>query len=292
MATIGTFDGVHLGHQALLKKAQELAAKYNMPLRLYVFEPHPQEFFQPRQAPARLTSFREKLACLQGLDIAEVVCLHFNKRLANMSAESFINSILNYQGLLKYLVIGDDFRFGQARTGDFNLLQTCSKQLGYGLQQLKTISIAGERVSSTRIRQALKQADFPLARRLLGRHYFLQGKVIRGQQRGRTIGVPTANLCMQDRQLALHGVYLVCVPDIGFGIANLGMRPTVDGQHCYLEVHLFDVNIDLYGRTLSVEFLKKLRDEQRFDSFEQLKEQIYFDIEQAKQLANRYKEAV
>lgn len=279
VATIGNFDGVHLGHQAvfgrLLKKGQALG----LPATVITFEPQAMEYFAPSAAPARLTRLREKLAALADCGIEQVVLLEFGPKLARKEAREFVRELL-VDGLgTKHLLVGDDFRFGRGREGDFQLLQKMGKEHDFAVEDLHTITHATERVSSTRIREALARGDFELARHLLGRPYRICGRVGHGNKRGRSIGYPTANLNLHRRVSPLRGVYAVVVGGIADrpwpGVANLGTRPTVDGSARYLlEVHLFDFEGDIYGRHAEVEFRLKLRDEKKFGSFEELKIQI------------------
>jgi riboflavin kinase/FMN adenylyltransferase len=286
VATIGNFDGVHLGHQAILRQLMRQAQQRQVSAVVIIFEPQPQEFFAPQQAHARLTRLREKLMVLRRYGVTRVLCLHFNTQLAVLSAQAFIEKIL-VQGLqIQHLVVGDDFRFGNDRQGDFELLQQTGQQYGFTVENQHTFIIDGERVSSTRVRQALEQGDISTAQQLLGRPYTLCGRIRYGQQRGRSIGFPTANIFLH-RQISpltgvfavtLHGIYSQPLP----GVANLGTRPTVDGSQFLLEVHLFDFQKTIYGQYVEVEFIRKLRDEQRFNSFAALKQQIMQDVQVAK----------
>ena len=287
VATIGNFDGVHLGHQAVLGQLAEKGAALGLPTTLITFEPQPPEFFMRDKAPARLTSFREKFVTLQRYAIDQVLVLHFNASLANMEAEEFIRRIL-IEGLnVRHLVVGDDFRFGRQRKGDFALLEQAGQEHGFSVVSMTSFRVDGERVSSTGIRSALAEGDFDRAERLLGRHYHMTGIVAHGDKRGRQWGFPTANIRMQRKVIPLRGVFAVEVFGLEhepvFGVANLGTRPTIDGMRTLLEVHLFDFSDDIYGKRINVVFRHKIRDEVRFDSFEELKQQIGHDVVSAKE---------
>ncbi|HHH35275.1 MAG TPA: bifunctional riboflavin kinase/FAD synthetase [Gammaproteobacteria bacterium] len=293
--TIGNFDGVHLGHQAVLGQLSEKAAELGLPTVVVTFEPHPQEYFGGDKAPPRLTRFREKIQTLRRYAVDRVLVLRFDDRLARMPAEAFIERILVAGLGVRYLVVGDDFRFGHRRRGDIELLRAAGQQHGFQVVNMHTFEIDGARVSSTRIRKALEAGALGTAEKLLGRCYRISGRVARGDRRGRTLGFPTANIhvhgpggmrtCVPAR-LPLHGVYAVDVYGLEDephrGVANIGSRPTVDGRRCILEVHLLDFSGDLYDRHLQVEFLKKLRDERGFGSLEALREQIRQDVAQAR----------
>ena len=287
VATIGNFDGVHLGHQALLQRLHRLAKAQNLPTVVVLFEPQPGEYFQGRHAPARLASLREKLQVLRELGIDYVYCLKFDKYLANMPADEFAKKIIFSTLNAKYLLIGQDFRFGSNRTGDIFLLQTFAPQYAASVEAYDDFLISKERVSSTNIRKALQDNHLQKVSLWLGRRYTLCGRVIRGEGRGRRWGIPTANIHLQRKKLALNGVFCVEVrrhPDwpAMYGVANLGVRPTVDGCKNTLEVHLLDWDESLYGEMLQVSFLHKLRDEVKFSDFNDLIKQIQNDITEAK----------
>ena len=282
VATIGNFDGVHRGHRAVLKQLDAHAERMKLPATVITFEPTPQEFFTPEQAPARLCRLREKLAEFKRLDVNQVLCLRFDALLAEQEPELFVQQIL-VDGLdVRYLVVGDDFRFGKMRRGDFAMLESAGAQQGFPVENTLTFYDDGKRVSSTRIREALETGDLDTAQRLLGRHYSIHGRVAPGDQRGRTIGFPTANIRLHRRQTPLSGVFAVTVNCIEShalpAVANLGIRPTVGGYaEPVLEVHIFDFHRDIYGAHVEVEFFSKLREEKKFDSFSALKEQIKLD---------------
>ena len=287
VATIGNFDGVHLGHQAVLGQLAEKAASMCLPTTVITFEPQPQEYFSHGETPPRLTRFREKLKALQRFSVDRVLCLAFNRSLAEMEPEAFIRNVL-VDGLgLRYLVVGDDFRFGNGRRGDFSMLQQAGKEHGFEVVHMHTFSLDGERVSSTRIREALQVGDLSLAAQMLGRPYRMCGRVAHGNRLGRTIGFPTANIFLHRKKTPVDGVFAVEMFGIEGepvpGVANVGTRPTVDGTRSLLEVHLFDFSADLYGRYVHVDFLHRIREERRFESFDALKAQILRDAEEARQ---------
>ena len=285
--TICNFDGVHLGHQAEIGQLAEKGAAMDLPTTLITFEPTPDEFFAQHKAPARLSTFREKYVTLKRFAIDRLLVLPFNHRLASMAAEDFISKIL-IEGLdIRYLVVGDDFRFGKNRAGDFQLLQQSGKGNNFTVVSMPSFRVDGERVSSSGIRSALADGDFDRAERLLGRHYHMTGKVAHGDKRGREWGFPTANINMKRKVSPLRGIFAVEVFSLDrepvFGVANLGTRPTVCGMRTLLEVHLFDFDEQIYGRRINVIFRHKIRNEQRFDSFDELKDQIGRDVISAKE---------
>ncbi|HEY5601965.1 MAG TPA: bifunctional riboflavin kinase/FAD synthetase [Gammaproteobacteria bacterium] len=290
VATIGNFDGVHLGHQAVIRQVVEKARQLNLPVVVITFEPQPQEYFRPTEVPSRLTRLREKLDVLKDLNVDRVLCLRFDKHLAGLTAGQFVQQILADGLGVKHLIVGDDFKFGKNRSGDFAYLQSAAPRWGFAVSDTVSLNFAGSRVSSTRIRSALESGDLLLAKQMLGRHYSLCGRVAHGDKRGRTIGFPTANIYLHRQSCALYGVYSVQLhskhPQIGGrvvnGVANVGRRPTVGGARSLLEVHLFDFDGDIYGAHVQVDFLRKIRDEQRFESFAALKAQIARDVAQAK----------
>jgi len=287
VATIGNFDGVHLGHQAVLGQLAEKADEFCLPTTVITFEPQPQEYFAPDNAVPRLTRLREKLLALRRFSVDRVLCLSFNRSLAQMPADEFIRRIL-VEGLgIRYLVVGDDFRFGAGRHGDFAMLQAAGSRHGFEVANMHTFAVDGARVSSTRIREALARGALGQAGQLLGRPYRMCGRVAHGDKRGRTIGFPTANIRLHRKASPISGVFAVEMFGIAGapwrGVANVGVRPTVAGLRPLLEVHLFDFSGDLYGRHVCVDFLHKLREERRFESFEALKEQILLDAQHARE---------
>ncbi|MEE9492068.1 MAG: bifunctional riboflavin kinase/FAD synthetase [Gammaproteobacteria bacterium] len=287
-ATIGTFDGVHLGHRAVLDQLAGHAHRLQLPSVVITFEPTPQEYFAAEVAPARLSRLREKLLAFTREDVDAILCLPFTQKLARLEADAFVQSVL-VEGLdIRHLVVGDDFRYGRQRKGGFDELLEAGQRHGFSVENTHTHVYDGERVSSTRVRQALKSGDLELATALLGRPYEICGRVARGEQRGRTIGFPTANIALHRNSTPLSGVFAVQVYDLEDwplpGVANLGTRPTVDGVEPVLEVHLFDFDRDIYDQYCRVEFVRHLRDEKKFASFDALKQQIQLDALAARDL--------
>lgn len=292
VATIGNYDGIHLGHQAVIGQLADEAAKLGLPAVVITFEPQPMEYFVPDKVPARLTRFREKLEALRRFAVDRVLCLSFNKQLAAMTADEFIERIL-LDGLgIKYLVVGDDFRFGKDRAGDFQTLVAAGQKHGFQVVNMHTFAIEGERVSSTRIRQAMHGGNIQLAEQLLGRDYRMSGRVVHGEKLGRQLGFPTANIFLHRKASPLQGIFVVEVYGLEGeplpAVASLGTRPTVDGKRVILEVYLLDFDRDIYGKHLQVSFLHKLRDEKKFESLEVLKDWIADDVRQTREFfANR-----
>lgn len=289
VATIGNFDGVHLGHQEVFRNLLEQGLTLGLPSTVITFEPQPQEYFSPERAPARLTRMREKLKAIKDSGIERVLLLEFNARLAGMEAEEFVQRIL-VNGLgVHHLYVGDDFRFGRQRRGDFQMLCEQGRATDFSVENMHTFRLSEGRVSSTRVREALTQGDLAAAEQLLGRPYRICGRVAHGDKRGRTIGFPTANVNLHRRVSPVRGVFAVQVCGLGDevlpGVANIGTRPTVAGDTRYLlEVHLFDFVREVYGAHVEVEFRHKLRDEKKFASFEELRRQILQDAWQARNL--------
>jgi riboflavin kinase/FMN adenylyltransferase len=284
---IGNFDGVHLGHRALLERLVAEARRRGLPPAVMTFEPHPRELFAPEQAPARLTSLREKLALLEGCGVEEVFLLHFSRKLAGLTAEEFIERVLVRGLAVRHLIIGDDFRFGKGRAGDFGMLQAAGQMHGFGVEAMHTIEINGERVSSSAVRDALGVGDLEHAARLLGRPYNISGRVVHGDKIGRKIGWPTANIQLKRKRVALTGVFAATVSGLDKrhlpGAASLGVRPTLgQGLKPVLEVHLFDFDQQIYGAHVTVHLLHKLRDEMKFASFDELTAQIARDVQATK----------
>ncbi|HSI37609.1 MAG TPA: bifunctional riboflavin kinase/FAD synthetase [Methylotenera sp.] len=271
---IGNFDGMHLGHQALLKKLVETAKSLNVTSAVMTFEPHPREFFAPDSAPARLCSMREKLEHFANAGVEKAYVCRFNRNFAKVSAEEFMQDILRQALNAQAILVGEDFRFGALRRGsiiDF-------VEAKFNLVGLPQVSLDGERVSSTRVRAALAAGRLQEAASLLGRPYSISGKVVHGAKRGRQLGFPTANIHMRHERPALTGVYAVKLDGLP-SVANLGVRPTIGGiPKLLLEVHILDFDGDLYDRHVHVEFLHKIRDEMKFDGLEALKAQIAADI--------------
>jgi len=291
VATIGNFDGLHLGHQKVLQEVITQAKKLNLPAVLITFEPLPQEFFLKDKAAARLLRLRDKLILLKDFGIDQVVCLRFTQMLANLPAAEFVAKVLLEKLNVKYLVVGDDFRFGRGREGDFSLLQRLGKQYDFTVVDTPTLLINDQRVGSSRVRQALIQGDLQIAEQLLGRKFCMSGHVVHGAKLGRQLGVPTINLPLYGKKQPFTGIFVVQVRGLGSqvlsGVASLGIRPTINEKNYLLEVHLFDFNQEIYGHYLKVEFLQKLRDEVKFDSLAALKEQMHKDIAEAKKYFER-----
>ena len=285
---IGNFDGLHLGHQALLKQVVETAKKQNLTPSVMTFEPHPREFFMPQNAPVRLSSIREKLEYFCDVGIQEVLICRFNNRFASISAQDFMQIILRDALNVKAILVGDDFRFGAKRQGNVNDF----RQGGFDLAHFPQVQMSEERVSSTRVRNALTAGDLQLASELLGRPYSISGRVVHGAKRGRKLGYPTANVHMRHERPALTGVYAVKLSvgqlDCLNGVANLGVRPTISGvPKLMLEVYLFDFDGNLNDQHVHVEFLHKVRNEMKFESLDALKAQIGNDVVVAKEYLKR-----
>lgn len=284
--TIGNFDGVHCGHQALLQRLTQKAKALNVPAVVVTFEPLPREFFsKDKSIPPRLMRGREKYLALAEQGVDKIVVIRFTKAFANITAQEFVEQLLMQRLQAKHIVVGDDFRFGKGREGDFAYLVEAGAKGGFTIEAMPSILVNNERVSSTRVRQALQEADHDAVIHYLGRPYSMKGRIVYGNQRGRQIGYPTANINLHRQETPVKGVYAVKMHGIHKeaieGVANIGMRPTVDGARTLLEVHLFHFNQDIYGRHVCVEFCKKLRDEKRFDSLDALKEQIDRDALEA-----------
>lgn len=281
--TIGNFDGVHLGHKAVLDQLAGAAAVEGVPALVMVFEPQPNEYFAPERAPARLTRLREKLQALNRDGVDRVLCIRFNQEFAGFSAARFVDEVLVERLATRFLAVGDDFRFGHGRAGDFATLQQAGRRHGFRVVRRDTFSAGGGRVSSTRIRAALEAGDLDGAAALLGRPYGLCGRVAHGHKRGRLLGYPTANVHLHRIKVPVRGVFAVGVTGIGPaplpGVANVGLRPTVEAGRKVplLETHLLDFSGDLYGRHVRVDLLHRIRDEMRFDSLDALKARILQD---------------
>ncbi len=294
VATIGNFDGVHRGHRHVIERLAERAQALGLPLTVVTFEPQPAEFFAGDRAPPRLTRLREKLELLAGLPVDRVLCLRFDRRLAHLEAPDFVRRVL-VDGLgVRHLMVGDDFRFGHRRTGDFHTLTRLGAELGFTTEAAPTLIDHGERISSTRIRAALAGGELDLAARLLGRPYHMSGRVARGDRRGRELGFPTANIHLHRRKSPLSGVFAVELLGVAErpwpGVANVGVRPTVDGERALLEVHLLDFQGDLYGRHVQTRFLHFIRPERRFENLQALCDQIRQDAQAARRYFNELQE--
>ncbi len=286
VATIGNFDGVHRGHQALLKRLRVEADRLNLPLVVIIFEPQPREFFFKHSAPPRLSTLRDKLACFREWQVDGVYCLRFNEALAEQSAEDFIQNALFGHLNIQYMLLGKDFRFGYQRHGDVALLQRMTQGTNRRVDVYPDVLLDGSRVSSTRIRHALLNEDLEQVTEWLGRPYNLCGRVLHGQALGRQWGVPTANIAIYHNAFPLRGIYCVKVKRVSnifqSAVAYIGQRPTLDNGKCILEVHLLDVNESLYGERLQVFFLHKLRDEVKFASLDAMIEAIHVDVNKAR----------
>jgi riboflavin kinase/FMN adenylyltransferase len=284
--TIGNFDGVHLGHQAMLERLVRHARGLGVPATVMTFEPAPREYFEPTHAPARLTRLREKLELFAAAGVERCLVLRFEKRLQGMHGDEFVHGLLCERMGARQVVVGSDFRFGVGGKADVALLQKVGAQLGFGVEVVEPVLVDGERVSSSLIRAALANRDLERAARLLGRPYAMHGKVIRGEGLGRKLGFPTANMRVHRRVTPLDGIFAVRVRGIGAralpGVASLGTRPTVGGGEVLLEAHLFDFDADLYGRWLAVEFVQRLREERKFESLDAMVVQMHIDAGQAR----------
>jgi riboflavin kinase/FMN adenylyltransferase len=286
VVTLGNFDGIHLGHQQLLKQLIKAGKSLSLPTVVITFEPQPKEFFTKQQAVPRLMRFREKWSALKNEMIDYVYCLRFNQKLADVAADEFVKKILVNQLHAKSVIVGDDFRFGAKRSGDIALLKQLGEHYGFSVIVVPTVTMANSRVSSTRVREALQAGDMTLAAKLLNRNYRLCGKVTHGEKRGRILGFPTANINLHRKLVPLSGVFVVRAYGINKhpyqGVANVGVRPVFNGARILLEVHLFDFHDDIYGRNLEIEFLHKLREEKHFGSIDALVAQIKQDAVDAK----------
>ncbi|EHK91130.1 bifunctional riboflavin kinase/FAD synthetase [Aggregatibacter actinomycetemcomitans] len=286
--TIGNFDGVHLGHQAILRHLRAKADELHLPMVVMLFEPQPREYFCGKDAPARLMRLRDKLHYLEQAGVDIVIVAKFDRTFAALPAPQFIEDWLVRKLKVKFLSIGDDFKFGAKRQGNFAMLQQASEQFGFTVEDNRSFCLDELRISSTAIRLALANDDLPLAEKLLGHPYRILGRVIHGNELGRTIGFPTANIRLHRQVNPVKGVYAVRVrlkSDAFFnGVANIGTRPTINGVNQLLEAHLFDFQGDLYGQWLEVELCRKIRNEMKFPSFDALKAQIAQDVETAKKV--------
>ena len=292
VACIGAFDGLHLGHRALVGRAVERARALGVPAVAVSFEPLPRELFAQGTKPSRLMLAHDKVAGLRALGVDGVGLLRFNARLASMSAEEFVRELLVQRLATHEVWVGPGFRFGKGRTGDIELLQAMGAQAGFAAGEIAPVLLDGERVSSTRIRAALVAGEFAAAERLLGRPYAIGGRVVRGKQLGRTLGYPTANLRYAGKTPALRGIYATRVHGVGDApwpsVSSFGTRPTVDGVEPLLEAHLFDFTGDLYGRRIDVEFIAHLRDEEKFPDLASLVTQMRHDEAQARAILKHH----
>ena len=285
VVAIGNFDGFHLGHQQLIKTLKVRSKELSLKSTVVTFEPHPQTYFQPDVRLSRLSSVREKLELLRDYGVERVIALRFNEQLASLSAEDFVRKYLVESLSASHVVVGYDFGFGVGRSGTAEDLQALGDTYGFGVSRVAAVSIDGEKIGSTRVREALKSGDLELAARLLGRPYAISGRVLHGDQRGRTWGFPTANLLVERHNPPLRGVFAVEVGGVEEGllpgVANLGFRPTVGGDRLLLEVHLINFSGTFYGDRVRVIFRKRIRAETKFESFDALKDQIHKDTQAA-----------
>lgn len=289
--SIGNFDGVHFGHQNILARLICKATEFNIPSVVMIFEPQPREFFANKvgkatsdNVPARLMRLRDKLKYLEKSGVDFVLCVRFSDKFAQLSVDEFIQDLLVKKLNVRYLSVGDDFRFGSKRSGDYHTLQAAGKAYHFAVEESQTHSFEQDRISSSLIRDLLKKDELDLVKTLLGKPYSIAGRVAHGNKLGRTIGFPTANIMLNRLVVPIHGVYAVKVETqtgIFQGIANVGNRPTINGTKPLLEVHIFDFNRSIYGEAIEVSFIKKLRDEVKFADFEALKRQIQQDKQQA-----------
>ncbi len=291
--TIGNFDGVHLGHQRVLEQVKKKALLLGLPAVVMTFEPQPMELFAKDKAPARLTRLRDKFELLEAMHLDRLLCVNFNRRFASMSPESFIKDLLVNKLGVKFLVIGDDFRFGKGREGNFDMLKKAGEEFGFEVVNTASFCVEDTRVSSTAIRQALASDHLDESAEMLGRHYTLSGRVAHGQKLARDFGFPTANISLKRYVSPVRGVYAVQVYGVDSqplpGIANVGKKPTVAGITPDLEVHIFDFEGNLYGKQIEVALLHKIRDEKKFESLELLKQQIELDADVARVWLRQFK---
>ncbi|MDF2178231.1 bifunctional riboflavin kinase/FAD synthetase [Aliiglaciecola sp. CAU 1673] len=285
--TIGKFDGVHLGHQAVLSNLIRKARQLGLPATVMVFEPQPEEVFRPDSAPARLSRLRDKYEQLKAIGVDRLLVMRFDRRFSELSATFFVEELLVKRLGIAFLVVGDDFKFGKDRQGDFSMLRSEGQKCGFEVVSTQSFRLQDSRISSTAIRRALAESDFSLAEAMLGRPYSIAGKVVHGDKKGRELGFPTANVLLKRGRSPVTGVYAVRVDThqgIFDGVANIGIRPTVKGQRCQLEVHLFDFAQSLYGKAIDVQLVAKIRDEMKFDSLASLQVQIAKDAQVARDL--------
>jgi riboflavin kinase / FMN adenylyltransferase len=283
--TIGNFDGVHRGHQAMLSRLLEAAEDLRLPPAVLTFDPHPREFFARAGAPPRLSTLRQKLDVFRAFGIARTYVARFDARLAALTPHAFIDDVLVEKLGVRWVLVGDDFRFGKGRAGDLAVLRAHAAK--FSVEGMRTLVVSGERASSTAVREALAAGDLTRAEALLGRPYALAGRVAHGDKLGRNLGFPTANIVLRQRP-ALSGIFAVSVHGLPngarTGVASLGVRPTVkEDAKPLLEVFIFDFDETIYGRRVNVEFLHKLRDEEKYDDLAALTQQIRADVAQARE---------
>lgn len=288
VATIGAYDGLHLGHRKLLDRVVAAASKAGLPSVVMSFEPTPREFFSADSPPARLMRFREKFEALTDAGVDIFFCPRFDERMRSIAADTFIRQLLVHAMNVRCLVIGDDFRFAAGRSGTVLELERAGRALDFDVRQESSVVVDGLRVSSTAIRQALWSGDMQRACTLLGRHYSMSGKVITGDGLGHDLGYPTANVNLRRRQSPVMGIFAVRVRGLAEkpldAVASVGTRPTFGGTKPLLEVHIFDFDADIYGEYIQVDFIARIRNEEKFDDARALVEQMHLDSAQARQI--------
>ena len=292
VATIGAFDGLHLGHRRILSRVDELASEHNLPQLIFSFEPTPKEYFARQSPPARLMKFREKFLALDSLGVDAFYCPRFEPALEGLDPDAFIDGLLIGLLNVKHLIVGDDFVFARKRSGSVADLERKGAEHGFTVEQVGSVEIDGERISSSVVRRYLEAGDMEKARQLLGDWYRMSGKVVRGQLLGRELGMPTANVKLNRKLSAVQGIFAVRAglaldgASVRWldGVASVGTRPTVNGTEPLLEVHIFNFDRDIYGEHMQVEFVAKLRDEVRFDDLETLRDQMFKDADQAREI--------
>lgn len=286
VASIGNFDGMHLGHQQLLKNLTLLSQQYQLPSQVLIFEPQPAEYFRQEKCPARLMRMREKIHALRQCGVDRLLINYFNKEFAQIPADKFVQDYLVKRLGIRHIIVGDDFRFGFNRLGHIDLLNLLGAQNGFIAETMPVFEVNGQRVSSTQIREFLATGNLAKARQFLGRNYRLSGRVAHGEKLGRTIGFPTANIHLRRLLSPIQGIFAVQVYGLKdkpvAGAASIGTRPTVKGEHVLLEVHLLDFDQDMYGQYIEVEFIEKIRDEQEFLSVEDMRLQIVEDVQRCR----------
>ena len=289
VVTIGNFDGVHLGHQAMFAATCKKALQLALPATVVSFEPLPHEYFAPDNSPLRIQGLRDKVHSISAAGIDRLVLLDLSDELAAMSAEDFVSQTLVKKINARHIIVGDDFRFGHKRSGNITTFEELAAENNFSVDQTPTLLHTGQRVSSTRLRETLQAGQLPQAAELIGRPYRISGRVVHGEKIGRQLGFPTANIALKNHQPPLRGVFAVqathmqtgqCVP----GVANLGVRPTIGGRKLLLEVHALDGSPDWYGQHLAIDFMAQVRSEKRFDSLDELKAQITLDAHEARAL--------
>lgn len=294
VATIGAFDGLHIGHRSILSRVREIAAEKDLPALAFSFDPTPKEFFSRAKPPARLMCFREKFEALDEFGMDVFFCPRFNARMASLSPDEFIERLLVDKLRIKHIVVGDDFRFGHKRAGSVKDLQARGAELGFSVEQMGSVLEGDERVASSEVRALLAAGDCDGARRLLGRGYRMSGRVVEGEKIGRTLGMPTANVRLKRSQSPVQGIFAVRVGGLAEGwldgVASIGTRPTVGGTEPLLEVHIFDFDRDIYGAHIKVEFIAKIRDEEHFPDLESLTRQMSADAAKARDILRARRE--